>query len=110
MKKISAAIFLLMLCGCSTAAQKPFPLEVVEPHVVAKCRQVGKYPGPGGYRMWGPPAVPGSFKYETALKAKEKGATHIYWREDVDGIDGNIVGNAFDCTGVELEDNWSKDE
>ncbi len=46
------------------------------------------FPGRIGYRMWGPPADLGTFKFDTAKKAKEMGATHIYWGEDVDGLAG----------------------
>jgi hypothetical protein len=57
--------------------------------------------------MWGPPAALGTFKYDTAKKAKEMGATHIYWGEDVEGLEGGIVGIAVDCTGVPLDEDFN---
>jgi len=53
--------------------------------------------------MWGPPAVLADFKYQTALKAKDMGATHIFWREILQGLDAQTFGYAFDCTGVDTE-------
>jgi len=101
MKRMWLIVPMLGLAGCSMfTANAPFPLKETSPSVVAACRKVAKFPGPSGFRMWGPPATLGSFKYETALKAKEMGATHIYWREDLEGLEGGIVGYAFDCTGI----------
>jgi len=101
MKKSWLVAPLIMLSGCSMFTEKkPFPLKETEPAMVRDCRKVGKYPGPAGYRFWGPPATLGDYKYQTALKAKEKGATHIYWREDPEGMEGGIAGFAFDCSGV----------
>lgn len=102
MKKMMLVASLLILSGCSMfSSDKPNPLIETEPIVVKGCRRVGTFPGPTGSRMWGPPAVLADFKYQTALKAKEMGATHIYWREVLDGLDGQTYGYAFDCTGVE---------
>lgn len=106
MKKIVLLGSLLMMSGCSLfGSSGPFPLVETEPIVVKGCRKVGTYPGPIGSRMWGPPAVLADFKYQTALKAKEMGATHIYWRETLNGLDGQIFGHAYDCTGVVTERN-----
>jgi hypothetical protein len=94
---------IIAISGCSTCLpDKPFPLGMADPISVRECRRVGKYPGPDGYRFWGPPPVLADFKYRTAVKAKEAGATHIYWREDVRGFYGQtrVFGYAFDCTGV----------
>jgi hypothetical protein len=104
MKKIILLGSLLMLSGCSMfGSSKPFPLVETAPMGVKGCRKVATFPGPTGSRMWGPPAVLADFKYQTALKAKEMGATHIYWREDLEGMNGQTVGHAFDCTGVVTE-------
>jgi len=101
MKNIWLMVPLLALTGCSMfLSGKPFPLEETEPIMVRECRKVGKFPGPVGYRFWGPPAVLADFKWQTAEKAKQMGATHIYWRENPEGSEGEIVGYAFDCTGV----------
>jgi uncharacterized lipoprotein YmbA len=101
MKKIWLVALLIVLTGCSTMTEKqPFPLKETESVLVRECRMVGKYPGPEGYRFWGPPPVLGDFKYRTALKAKEKGATHIYWRVVIDGFEGVTVGMAYDCSAV----------
>jgi hypothetical protein len=93
------------ISACSTCLpDKPFPLGMADPLSVRECRPVGKYPGPYGYRFWGPPPVLADFKYRTAVKAKEAGATHIYWREDVRGFYGQtrVFGYAFDCTGATM--------
>jgi hypothetical protein len=106
MKKSMLFGSLLLLSGCSMfSSNKPFPLVETEPPVVRECRKVGTFPGPTGSRMWGPPPVLADFKYRTAVKAKEMGATHIYWRENIEGIGGETVGYAFDCTGVVTETN-----
>ncbi len=106
MKKILLAAALFVLVGCSMfESNRPFPLVETEPVYVRECRKVGTFPGPTGKRMWGPPAVLADFKYQTALKAKDMGATHIYWREILQGLDGQTFGYAFDCTGVETEKN-----
>lgn len=105
MKRIWLLFSLLGLAGCSLfTTNEPFPLLEATPKSVKECRKVGKFPGPSGFRMWGPPAALGPFKLETAKKAKAMGATHIYWREDLEGLEGGIVGYAFDCTGVEMDD------
>lgn len=104
MKRMLFLFPLLALTGCSLfTSNAPFPLKETRPAKVRECRKVGKFPGPEGFRMWGPPAALGSFKYDTALKAKELGATHIYWGEDVDGMQGGIVGYAVDCTGIVVD-------
>jgi hypothetical protein len=38
------------------------------------------------------------------VKAKELGATHIFWRDALLGYYGEtrIIGYAFDCTGVAM--------
>ncbi|HOP40054.1 MAG TPA: hypothetical protein PLI53_03345 [Geobacteraceae bacterium] len=97
-------VSLLGLTGCSMfTTSTPFPLKETSPENVRECRKVGKFYGPSGFRMWGPPATLGAFKLEAAKKAKAMGATHIYWREDLEGVEGGIVGYAFDCTGVEVD-------
>jgi len=94
---------MLGLAGCSMfTTNAPFPLQETSPTVVTACRKVATIPGPSGYRMWGPPATLGDFKYKAALKAKKMGATHIYWREGLEGLEGGIVGYAVDCTGIDL--------
>jgi hypothetical protein len=104
MKRLWLVVPMLGLAGCSLfTANAPFPLKETTAADVRACRQVAKFPGPSGYRMWGPPAALGSFKYDTAKKAKEMGATHIYWGEDPEGIEGGIVGYAVDCTGVVVD-------
>jgi hypothetical protein len=106
MKKTILVGSLFVLSGCSMfGSDKPYPLVETSPYVVKDCRKVGTFPGPTGSRMWGPPAVLADFKSQTALKAKEMGATHIYWREKLEGLDGQIYGYAFDCTGVVTERN-----
>jgi hypothetical protein len=101
MKRTLLLVPLLALSGCSLfTSNAPFPLKETSPAKVRECRKVAKFPGPEGFRMWGPPATLGSFKYDTAVKAKEMGATHIYWGEDVDGLQGGIFGYAVDCTGI----------
>ena len=108
MKILLLIIPLLGLAGCSAFSTKgPFPLKQTSPRTVKDCRKVAKFPGPAGYRMWGPPAALGSFKYDTAQKAKEMGATHIYWGEDVEGLEGGIFGFAVDCTGVQLDEDFN---
>jgi hypothetical protein len=106
MKKMCLMVPLLALCGCSMFSGKPYPLVETEPATVKDCRAVGEFPGPIGYRVWGPPALLSDFKFQTAEKAKLMGATHIYWRENQgpEGFEGRIVGYAFDCTGVHLPD------
>jgi hypothetical protein len=98
MKKTMLACLLVVLSGCSVT---PAPLIETEPIFVRDCRKIGTFPGPAGKRMWGPPAVLADFKYKTSVKAKEMGATHIYWRQEFSGLDEMIVGHAFDCTGVD---------
>jgi hypothetical protein len=104
MKKLWLLVPLLGLAGCSLfISDTPFPLKETSPAKVKDCRKVAKFPGPSGYRMWAPPAAFATYKYDTAKKAKEMGATHIYWGEDIEGLEGGIVGYAVDCTGVDLE-------
>lgn len=94
-------LFAIFACA-STPWAGPFPLIESDPISVRECRLVGKYPGSSGYRYWGPPPVLADFKYRTAVKAGEAGATHIYWREDISGIQTMVTGYAFDCTGVAM--------
>lgn len=109
MKRLWLVVSLLGLAGCSMfTAHAPLPVLETSPSVVAACRKVATIPGPSGFRLWGPPATLGSFKYEAALKAKKMGATHIYWREDLEGLEGRIVGYAVDCTGIDVD--TDKDE
>ena len=101
-----AGVLALVACA-RTPGAAPFPLVESDPISVRECRPIGKYPGPSGYSSWGPPAVLADFKYQTALKAREEGATHIFWGERKTGIIGTqIVGYAFDCTGVAMP-TWS---
>ncbi|MGA7827527.1 MAG: hypothetical protein WCA04_07710 [Geobacteraceae bacterium] len=105
MKTFMLFVATLMITGCSTyVASRPFPLEVADPGSVRECRLVAKIPGPYGYSFWGPPPVLGDFKYQSAVKAREAGATHIFWREPVMGYYGQtrVVAYAFDCTGVSV--------
>lgn len=105
MKILLLLVLVLTVAGCASyLAYEPFPLEESDPLSVRQCRLVGKYPGPYGYRFWGPPPALGDFKYRTAVKAREAGATHIYWREDIRGYYGQtrITGYAFDCTGIAM--------
>jgi hypothetical protein len=105
MKTFLLIVSMLATTGCSTyVSQKTFPLEVANPSSVGGCRLVGKFPGPYGYRYWGPPPVLGDFKYQSAVKAKEAGATHIFWRDADLGFYGQtrVIGYAFDCTGVTM--------
>jgi hypothetical protein len=103
MKRFMLVVPLLGLAGCSVfGSNRPFPLQETSPADVRACRLVAKMPGPSGYRMWGPPATLGTFKYDAAKKAKELGATHIYWGENVEGIGGEVIGYAVDCTGVQV--------
>jgi len=105
MKTFLLIVSLLVFTGCSTyVSQKTFPLDVAGPASVGECRLVERIPGPYGYRFWGPPPVLGDFKYQSAVKAKEAGATHIFWREADMGNYGQtrVIGYAFDCTGVTM--------
>jgi hypothetical protein len=105
MKLFWLLIIISVTVGCAaTTSTGPFPLIESDPISVRECRPVGKYPGPYGYRFWGPPPVLADFKYRTAMKAREAGATHIYWREDVRGYYGEtrVTGYAFDCKGVAM--------
>ncbi|MRR07696.1 MAG: hypothetical protein EG828_12325 [Deltaproteobacteria bacterium] len=109
MKNFLRFFTILALTGCSThLSNTPFPLEIANPSSVRECRLVGKYPGPVGYRFWGPPPVLGDFKFQSAVKAKESGATHIYWREAFRGYYGEmrIIGYAFDCSGVAMPESY----
>lgn len=104
MKKTMLACSLLVLSGCSLfSSNNPPPLIETEPINVRDCRKIGTFPGPVGKRMWGPPAVLADFKTKASLKAKEMGATHIYWRQEFSGLDEMIVGHAYDCTGVDTK-------
>ncbi len=111
MKKMLIVLLLLVLTGCATA-NRPYPLVETDSEEVRNCRQVARFRGPDGYRFWGPPAVIGDFKYESAVKAKAMGATHIHWRIGGPGMEGNLTGWAYDCTGIldekatDREDNW----
>ncbi len=99
------SVVAIIITGCSTyVSYRPFPLEVADPLSVRECRPVMKIPGPFGYRFWGAPPVLGDFKYQSAMKAKEAGATHIFWREAIMGYYGQarVIGYAFDCTGVAM--------
>lgn len=102
MKLLWLFIAFIAVAGC--AMSRPIPLEESDPMSVRECRPVGSYPGPYGYRFWGPPPVLGDFKYLAASAAADAGATHIYWREAVLGYYGQtrIVGYAFDCRGVAM--------
>jgi len=105
MKAFLLFVTITAVSGCSThLPDKPFPLGAADPISVRECRPVGIYPGPYGYRYWGPPPVLGDFKYRTAVQAKDAGATHIYWREDIRGFYGEtrVSGYAFDCSGVTM--------
>jgi hypothetical protein len=105
MKNFLLLVTVTALSGCAMyPANQPFPLAPADPYSVRECRPVGRYPGPYGYSYWGPPPVLGDFKYRTAVTARDAGATHIYWREEILGIRGEtrIVGHAFDCTGVSM--------
>ncbi len=99
-------VFAIFACAGISCA-RPLPLTETDYISVRECRLVGKYPGPSGYSAWGPPPVLGDFKYQTALKAKEAGATHIFWGEEKTDIIGTtVIGYAFDCTGVKMQE-WS---
>jgi len=103
MKTFIYVIAILAILGSSTeVSSKVFPLVVADPASVGECRLVERIPGPYGYRFWGPPPVLADFKYQSAAKAKEAGATHIFWREAIMGYYGQtrVIGYAFDCTGV----------
>lgn len=105
MKTLLLLMALFVFGGCSTiSSYKPLPVAVADPLSVRGCRFVGAYPGPYGYRFWGPPPVLGDFKFQSAAKARAAGATHMYWREDVRGYYGQtrVTGYAFDCTGVPM--------
>lgn len=105
MKFVLIFVGMLATLGCATTPPAPhFPLAEADPVSVRECRPVGTYPGPFGYRFWGPPPVLSDFRYQTALKAREAGATHIYWRTDVRGYYGEtrVTGYAFDCRGVAM--------
>lgn len=105
MKILWLFVAFITVAGCSTyPAAKPFPLVEADPISVRECRPVGRFPGPYGYRYWGPPPVLGDFKYRAAVQARAAGATHIYWRDDFWGYYGQsrTVGYAFDCTGVAM--------
>lgn len=105
MKTFLLFITIIAITGCSTyVSSKPFPLEVADPVSVRECRPVGNFPGPYGFRFWGPPPVLGDFKYQSAVTARELGATHIFWRDALLGYYGEtrIIGYAFDCTGVAM--------
>ncbi|MDD2337912.1 MAG: hypothetical protein PHD01_15220 [Geobacteraceae bacterium] len=109
MKIFLLFVSMLTVTGCSaSAAYKPFPLEVANPMSMGECRPVANYPGPYGYRFWGPPPVLGDFKYQSALKARDAGATHIFFREADIGYYGatRVFGYAFDCTGVTMPKNY----
>jgi hypothetical protein len=112
MKKICLLALLMMLPGCSMfSSGKPFPLEEVgSQETVKDCRKVATYPGPKGYRMYGTPTATATFKLETAEKAKAEGATHIFWDEDVLGVKGQLIGYAYDCTGVLMGTQNDEDE
>ena len=99
------SILVVPIAGCSRyVPSKPFPLEVADPLSVRECRPVIKIPGPYGYSFWGPPPVLGDFKFQSATKAKEAGATHIFWREAIMGYYGQVrvMGYAFDCSGIAM--------
>lgn len=99
-------LFAVVACA-PRSGSRPFPLTESDPISVRECRQIGKYPGPAGYSSWGPPPVLADFKYQTALKAREEGATHIFWGEEKTGIIATrVIGYAFDCTGVSMP-KWS---
>lgn len=105
MKAFILLVSILTILGSSTAvSSRPFPLVVADPASVGECRLVARIPGPYGYRFWGPPPVLGDFKYRSAVKAKEAGATHIFWREAIMGYYGQtrVIGYAFDCSGVAM--------
>lgn len=105
MKTFILFVSILTILGSSTAvSSRPFPLGVADPASVGECRLVERIPGPYGYRFWGPPPVLGDFKYQSAVKAKEAGATHIFWREAIKGYYGQtrVIGYAFDCSGVAM--------
>lgn len=102
MKTIRLFALFTIIASASTSWAGPIPLTESDPISVRGCRPAGKYPGPSGYRFWGPPPVLADFKYQTALKARDAGATHIYWREDSSGIGTRVFGYAFDCTGVAM--------
>src|SRR5512136_2379984 len=98
MKTFLLFVTIIAITGCSTylpdknLPDKSFPVAAAvaaaDPISVRECRPVGIFPGPYGYRFWGPPPVLADFKSRTAMKAREAGATHIYWREDVRGYYG----------------------
>ncbi len=105
MKTLLLLLTVLVVTGCATfPSYTPLPVAVADPLSVRGCRFVGAFPGPYGYRFWGPPPVLGDFKYQSALKARDAGATHMYWREIVLGYYGQtrVMGYAFDCTGVAM--------
>jgi hypothetical protein len=108
MKSMRLLAIFTILASASKSWAGPFPLTESDPISVRECRPAGKYPGPSGYRFWGPPPVLADFKYRTALKARDAGATHIYWREDSSGIGTRVIGYAFDCTGVVMP-KWGED-
>jgi len=110
MKIFLLVVTILATTGCSSyVSHQAFPLEVADPVSVRGCRPIGTFPGPYGYRYWGPPPVLGDFKYQSALKAKEAGATHIYWREASMGFYGEtrVIGYAFDCSGVNVPESYA---
>jgi len=105
MKNFLLFVTILAISGCSGhASHQAFPLEVSDPVSVRGCRPIGTFPGPYGYKFWGPPPVLGDYKYQSALQAREAGATHIYWREPLMGYYGQtrVMGYAFDCSGVNV--------
>jgi len=105
MKIFLLSVIVMVSTGCAVSPpSRPFPLVESDPISVRGCRPVGSYPGPYGYRYWGPPPVLGDFKYQSALMARDAGATHIFWRHDIRGIYGEtrITGYAFDCNNVPI--------
>ncbi|MEZ4598481.1 MAG: hypothetical protein R2940_01685 [Syntrophotaleaceae bacterium] len=102
-------VIFTMFAGASALWAESFPLTESDMISVRECRPVGKYPGPSGYSFWGPPPVLADFRYQTALKAREAGATHIVWKNETNGIRGRVTGYAFDCTGVKMP-TWSEED
>jgi len=103
MQKVLIVLSLFVVAGCASAKNAP-PLVETNHDTVRNCRQVAKFRSEAGKKYWGPPPVLGNFKYESAVKAKEMGATHIYWMQGGPGMDSVLTGWAVDCTGVEIDD------
>ena len=97
MRKMLLAVSLFLLAGCAGVFGKQSPVvEVGERDMVKDCELLTTFTQPAGYWMMGVPYT-GCYKYDALQRAEKVGATHVLWRQDLDGIQSTGILYAYKC-------------